>query len=194
VSAVVLDLAALAPRLRQVTVEVRGPDGAGGSGVLWPAGHVTTNAHVVRQRYLTVALADERELEAEVVALDRAADLALLRIPGSGLVPAALGESRALRVGTLVVAVGHPLGVRGALVAGIVHAVAPLAAGGRPWIQADLHLAPGNSGGPLADASGRVVGINAMIVNGLAFAVPMREVERFVRRVARSRPRAATPA
>jgi serine protease Do len=193
-SAPSFDLAALAPGLRQITVEVRGADGVGGSGLLWPPGHVITNAHVVRQRYLTVGLADDRELDAEVVALDRAADLALLRIPGSGLVPASLGEGRPLKVGSLVVAVGHPLGVRGALVAGIVHAIAPLAAGGQAWIQADLHLAPGNSGGPLADASGRIVGINAMIVNGLAFAMPMAEVERFARRVARSRPLAAAPA
>jgi serine protease Do len=90
--------------------------------------------------------------------------------------PAAeIGDSGALRVGEVVLAVGNPLGLVRALSAGLVHAVGPRA------IHADLRLAPGNSGGPLADAEGRVVGLNAMIVGGLAVAVPSREARRFVR-------------
>jgi len=81
----------------------------------------------------------------------------------------------------LVVAMGHPLGVRGALTAGIIHAIGPITPGGRAWIQADVRLAPGNSGGPLADASGRVMGLNAMVAGALALAIPMAHVERFVR-------------
>jgi serine protease Do len=179
VSALVLGLDALVPPLRRLTVEVRGGQG-GGSGLLWSPGHVVTNAHVVHGRAVTVVLADARELEAEVIRLDRAADLALLRIPGSGLVGASVEMGPRPPVGALVVAVGHPLGVRGALVAGVVHASHPPGAGGRHWIQADLHLAPGNSGGPLADAAGRVVGLNTMVVGGLALAIPMRDVGRFV--------------
>ena len=97
-------------------------------------------------------------------------------------VPAApIADLDAARVGALVVAMGHPLGVRGALTAGIIHAIGPITPGGRAWIQADVRLAPGNSGGPLADASGRVMGLNAMVAGALALAIPMAHVERFVR-------------
>src|SRR4029453_14602078 len=84
-------------------------------------------------------------------------------------------------VGSLIVALGHPLGVAGAVTRGIVHAVGAITPGGRSWIQADLKLAPGNSGGPLADAGGRVGGVNAMIAGGLALAIPVSDVQRFAR-------------
>jgi serine protease Do len=89
--------------------------------------------------------------------------------------------AEAPRVGSLVLAVGHPFGMRGALATGIVHAVGPMQPRGRPWIQADLRLAPGNSGGPLADARGQLVGLNAMVAGGLALAIPLSEVKRFLR-------------
>jgi serine protease Do len=101
-------------------------------------------------------------------------------MPRVEIAPAALTDSDALRVGVLVVALGHPLGLRRTLTAGVVHAVAPSPAGGRRWIHADLRLAPGNSGGPLADTAARVVGINTMIAGDLALAIPMNEVRRFV--------------
>jgi len=66
------------------------------------------------------------------------------------------------------------------MTAGVVHAVGPLVRGGRPWIQADLKLAPGNSGGPLADAHGRVIGVNTMVAGSLALAIPVSRVMRFV--------------
>jgi serine protease Do len=106
-------------------------------------------------------------------------DLAVVRVPGLALPPAACTADEAPAVGSLVVALGHPLGVPGAVTRGIVHAVGAFRPGGRAWIQADLKLAPGNSGGPLADAHGRVVGLNAMIVDGLALAIPAHEVKRF---------------
>ena len=108
-------------------------------------------------------------------------DLALLRVAGMGVPAAPIANLDAARVGALVVAMGHPLGVRGALTAGIIHAIGPITPGGRAWIQADVRLAPGNSGGPLADASGRVMGLNAMVAGALALAIPMAHVERFVR-------------
>jgi serine protease Do len=92
-----------------------------------------------------------------------------------------VADADAARVGSFVVAIGHPFGVRGALTAGIIHAMGPIMPGGRPWIQADVRLAPGNSGGPLADASGHVVGLNAMIVGALALAIPISRVTQFVR-------------
>jgi S1-C subfamily serine protease len=95
-------------------------------------------------------------------------------------------DSDALRVGAVVVALGHPLGLRRTLTAGVVHALAPASPGGRRWIHADLRLAPGNSGGPLADTAGDIVGINTMIVGGLALAIPINEVRRFVASAAAS--------
>jgi serine protease Do len=172
-------LAPVADRLRQVTVEISGA-GGGGAGVLWAPDLIVTNAHVARAARLGVGLADGRNVDARVIAADRGADLALLRIPRCGLAPAAFGDSDAVRVGALVVALGHPLGLRRMLTAGVVHALAPIAPDGRRWIHADLGLAPGNSGGPLADTTGDVIGINTMIAGGLALAIPINEVRRFV--------------
>jgi serine protease Do len=171
--------AALAATLARSTVEVRprGPaDGpALGAGVVWHAdGLILTNAHVVRGP-VSVVLADRRRLAARLVARDAERDLAALVVDATGLPAAELGDSDALRVGELVVAVGNPLGLVRALSAGLVHA------SNRRVIQADLRLAPGNSGGPLADARGRVVGLNTMIVGGLAVAVASSEARRFVR-------------
>ncbi|HWN14800.1 MAG TPA: trypsin-like peptidase domain-containing protein [Candidatus Dormibacteraeota bacterium] len=170
--------AAMAAELARVTVEVRGRGAGGaavGAGVIWhPDGLILTNAHVVH-RDVTVVLADGRACGARLVARDPRRDLAALVVDATGLPAAEIGDSGALRVGELVLAVGNPLGLVRALSAGLVHAVGPRA------IHADLRLAPGNSGGPLADARGRVVGLNAMIVGGLAVAVPSREAQRFVR-------------
>jgi serine protease Do len=169
----------IADALRQVTVEIHGAHGSG-AGILWAPDLVVTNAHVVRGAPARVGLADDRRLDAELVALDRRADLAVLRIARSGLAPAVLGDSDTLRVGALVVALGHPLGVRRTLTAGVVHALGPAGRDGRRWIHADVRLAPGNSGGPLADTAGRVVGVNTLIAGGLALAIPVNEVRRFV--------------
>jgi serine protease Do len=175
-----VDFAGLAEALRRVTVEIVGDGGARGSGVLWPRGCLVTNAHVVREAALTVRLVDGARVDARLVARDVDADLAVLRIAASGLPPATLATAAA-RVGSLVVAIGHPLGVQGALTTGIVHAIGPIVPRGAAWIQADVRLAPGNSGGPLADASGGVVGLNAMVAGGLALAVPVSRVIAFVR-------------
>jgi serine protease Do len=172
-------LAPVAERLREATVEVGTGEG-GGSGVLWAPDLVVTNAHVARAGALRVRLADGRRLDATLVSADRRADLALLRVPRTRVALAALADSDSVRVGALIVALGHPLGLRGILTSGVVHAIGPLAAGGRSWIHADLRLAPGNSGGPLADTSGHVVGLNTMIAGGLALAIPVNEVRRFV--------------
>jgi serine protease Do len=172
-------LAPVAERLREVTVEIGAGDGRG-AGILWAPDLVVTNAHVARTASLRVRLADDRQLEARLVAADRRADLALLGVPRTRVALAALADSDAVRVGALVVALGHPFGLRGMLTAGIVHALGPLSAGGRRWIQADVRLAPGNSGGPLADTSGHIVGLNTMISGGLALAIPINDVRHFV--------------
>jgi serine protease Do len=94
-----------------------------------------------------------------------------------------VGDSNALRAGQIVLAVGNPLGFVGALSTGVIHGRGPVPGlGRRTWVQADVRLAPGNSGGPLADAEGRVIGINTMIAGRLALAVPSSDVAAFLRR------------
>jgi serine protease Do len=177
--------AALAERLRASSVLVAG----GGSGVIWASdGLVVTNAHVVREQMAEVVLSDGRRLKAALVARDGRRDLAALRViasgsasgSASGLPAVELGNSERLRVGQLVMAVGNPLGIAGAVTVGIIHAIGPLRVRGQEWIQADVSLAPGNSGGLLADAEGRVIGINTMIFGGLALAVPVNAISRFL--------------
>lgn len=174
-----------AEQLRRVTVQVQVPGRfrGSGSGVIWtPEGLIVTNAHVARGDRATVELWDGRQLEATVAARDPRRDLASLRIQATGLAAATARDSSTLRPGEVVLAVGNPLGFIGALTTGIVHAVGALPGiGPQNWVQADVRLAPGNSGGPLADASGRVIGINTMIAGGLALAVPSNAVSRFLR-------------
>jgi serine protease Do len=120
-----------------------------------------------------------------LLARDTRRDLATLKVEAGGLPAATFGDSAALRVGELVMAIGNPMGFIGALTTGVVHALGSLAGLGRQsWVLADVRLAPGNSGGPLADAYGRVIGINTMIVNGLGAAVPGNTVTAFLRRCA----------
>jgi serine protease Do len=170
-------------RLRRCTVQVHTRGGQStGSGVIWSAdGSVITNAHVVRGPGALVQTWDGRKLEAAVVARDRRRDLARLRV-GEALEPAVFRDSDQVRPGELVMAVGNPLGFVGALSTGVVHAVGPLSGlGQRRWIQADIRLAPGNSGGPLADAQGQVIGINTMVAYGLGLAIPSNSLGAFGR-------------
>jgi serine protease Do len=176
-----MDLDALAEDLRRVTVELTSAGHVAGAGVVWAPGWVVTNAHVVRHSRAVIRLADGRRTEAVVAGGDPAADLAMLRVADLTLPAAMTVRTETPRIGSLVLALGHPLGLRGVLTAGIVHAIGPLAPNGRSWIQADLRLAPGNSGGPLTDARGHLIGLNAMIAGGLALAIPVRDVCRFAR-------------
>jgi len=173
----------MAEQLRRSTVQVRGRGPGGGSGVIWRAdGLILTNAHVARGPQAIVELADGRTFEATVTARDERRDLAALQVDATDLPAAPIGDSDALRVGALVLAVGNPLGLMGALTTGVVHAAAtPDGPRGHGWVRADVRLAPGNSGGPLADAAGRVIGINSMIAGGLALAVPSNAIARFLR-------------
>jgi len=176
------DLEAVARRLRRVTVLVGGRGQGAGAGIVWgPDGLVVTNAHVARGP-VGVTLADGRRLRATLVARDPESDLAALALPVGDLETAEVDDGAGLRVGQLVLAVGHPLGLAGALSIGILHRVPTDREGAaRGWLVADLRLAPGNSGGPLADERGRVLGVNAMIQGGLALAVPTVAVRRFLR-------------
>ncbi|MBE9181053.1 trypsin-like peptidase domain-containing protein [Oculatella sp. LEGE 06141] len=176
------ELAALAETLRRSTVQIQGRRSGVGSGIIWHSdGLIVTNAHVLRGKRAIATLADGRSFEARVIATDWQRDLASLVINASGLPAVAVADSRQIRVGELVFAVGNPLGVTGVLTTGIVHAMpSSKPFNRRSWIQANLRLAPGNSGGPLANAQGQVIGVNSMIVDGRAFAIPSQTVERFL--------------
>ena len=178
----------LAAELGRVTVQVVAGGRSAGAGVVWRRdGLIVTNAHVANGAAATIVLPDERELRAQLVARDPRRDLAVLSVAASPLDAALHADARGLRPGELVVAVGHPFGVPYAAALGIVHRAPSALRGPAGWVHADIRLAPGNSGGPLADVSGRIVGINAMIVNGLGIAVPTHVVERFVREVTAAR-------
>ena len=176
--------AALVGEARRAVVEVRSGGRGAGAGVIWPGeGLVLTNNHVVawgRRRGVRAILHDGRALEAEVVKRSRGLDLALLRLRGEtgGLSAAPVGDSDALRVGELVYAIGHPWGNPGTATAGVVSGLG--VPGGRSrrggsstrYVRSDVALAPGNSGGPLLNARGEVVGINAMIFGRTALSIP----------------------
>jgi len=176
------ELAELASVLRRSTVEVQTRGTGAGSGIIWQAnGLIVTNAHVARTDRATIVLSDGRAFDGVVTARDPRRDLATIAIDvGSAVLPAAaIGHPTDLRTGDVVVALGHPLGITGALALGVVHVV-EVRRGGPRWIRADIRLAPGNSGGPLADAHGRVVGVNTLIAGGLGVAVPVTTVARFL--------------
>jgi serine protease Do len=232
------ELGLLAERVRASVVQVHAGRRGIGSGIVWqvlpaadgaPEATIITNAHVVLaagDAPLSVRSADGQRQIAALVATDRENDLAALRVPGSGLSPASIGDSTALRVGELVLAVGNPFGREGAATVGVVAARAPAdpdlpldpanpaggdepdstadpsdgahgpaprarqrwAPGQREIIQADIRLYPGNSGGPLTDMRGRVVGVNAMVAGGLAFAIPSRSVRDFLEQLSETAP------
>jgi serine protease Do len=180
----------VAERLRRSTVQVfSAKSRSGGSGVIWGAdGLIVTNAHVARSFSNEVELWDGRRLEARILSSDPRRDLAALRVPEGGLPSATAGNSAAARPGELAIAIGSPLGFSGALTAGVIHSVGPVPGmGPRNWVRATVRLAPGNSGGPLANADGHVIGINTAIVHGLGLAVPSRDVTEFLRQGARHR-------
>ena len=156
-----------------------------GSGVVFTGdGFLLTNAHVVGKATAgTAEFADGTSAPFRVVGADPLSDLAVLRANGPTPEPAELGEADKLKVGQLVVAVGNPLGLAGSVTAGVVSALGrSLPARGRvieDVIQTDAALNPGNSGGALADASARVVGINTAVAGvGLGMAVPVNATTR----------------
>ncbi|MFB3909752.1 MAG: S1C family serine protease [Candidatus Eisenbacteria bacterium] len=154
-----------------------------GSGVLVrPDGYLVTNAHVVRgATRVRVGLFDGRSLPGTVSGRDARNDLAIVKIESEGELPVAeLGDSRALKVGQLVIAIGNPLGFRWTATAGVVSALGRALRAGPGWvleglIQTDASINPGNSGGPLVDANGKLIGINTAVISGaqgIGFAVP----------------------
>jgi serine protease Do len=185
-------------RAHKSVVQVRSWGRGAGAGVTWDAdGLVLTNHHVVaggrRGRKIQAVLHDGRTFDAEVVKRNQSLDLALLHIKGNtGDLPAPpVGDSARLRIGELVFAIGHPWGRLGAVTAGIVSGLGVVRGpGGRArYIQSDVALAPGNSGGPLLNARGEVIGINAMIFGRLALSVPSNAANAWLAGIEERRPR-----
>ena len=169
-------LSDLAELIRPAVVAVRDGRRGSGSGVVWAPNTIITNHHVVQGETPEIIFIDGRKAAGKVIARDPRNDIVALQVDGTPE-PAAIGDSLELRVGQLVLAMGHPLGVENAVTAGIISAL-PTARDPRALIRSDLHLNPGNSGGPLFDANGEVIGINSMVAGpGTALSVPSNTVQ-----------------
>ena len=186
------DMASMIGDARTSLVQVRNGSRRAGAGTIWhPDGLIVTNAHVVQGGPIGVTLPDGRTLPATVLASDPRQDLAALSVPATGLPAATIGDSRALRPGHWVTALGHPWGEAGVATAGVVIATgarAPHMRSRREWIVVNLTLRPGNSGGPLIDARGRLVGVNTMMTGPeVGMAIPVQSVKAFLVRVLQGR-------
>ena len=172
----------IAEQLRRSTVLIHAGGRGSGSGIIWSSdGLLVTNAHVVRGPRVRTQLWDGREFEAVTQSRDSRRDLAQLRIDAANLPAAIPADSSQVRPGELAIAIGNPMGFVGALATGVIHGVGSVRRlGSQSWVQANVRLAPGNSGGPLADARGRIIGMNTMITGSLALAIPSNTVRDFL--------------
>jgi serine protease Do len=173
----------LLARVRQVLAIVQVGRRGAGAGVLVRDGLVLTSHHVVaRGRSFKVILDDDASYEAHVLSRDPETDLALMAIPANGH-PSAVFSEREPRPGEMVFAFGHPWGQRAVLTGGVLSAVtvARTRNGKIPVLRTDARLAPGNSGGPLLNAAGEVIGLNAMIFGGdQGIAIPTSVIREFL--------------
>jgi S1-C subfamily serine protease len=163
-------------------VSVVQPGVGSGSGIIIRAeGVIITNAHVVGEaKTVQIGLADGRKIEGRVLGGDPSVDVAVVRVQARGLPVATLGDADRLEVGQAAIAIGNPLGLDRTVTSGVVSAVNrdPRGVGLDGLIQTDAAISPGNSGGPLLDSQGRVIGINTVVLRapgseGLGFAIPI---------------------
>jgi serine protease Do len=170
---------------RQAPQEEDVQRGVGSGFIISNDGYVLTNAHVVDGADdVLVTLLDRRELKAKVIGADKRSDVALLKVEGKDLPHLRIGDSSKIRVGEWVIAIGSPFNLENTVTAGIISAKARDTGDFLPLIQSDVAVNPGNSGGPLINLRGEVIGINSQIAtlsggyNGISFAVPIDEVMR----------------
>lgn len=174
---------------RSLVVVHNGKHGSG-AGISWrPDGYIVTNYHVIARGQVAVSLPNGEEVPARVVAQEPEIDLALIKIERSDLPVAKIADSSYIHPGQIVLAMGHPWGQRAAVTTRIISGKGKTQVKGKrgsiPLIRSDVLLAPGNSGGPLVNAHGAVLGINTMIVGGdLGVAIPSQVVEDFVAKAA----------
>lgn len=161
------------------------PRGVGSGFVISSDGYILTNHHVVDGADdILVTLADKREFKARLIGSDRRTDVALVKINANGLVALKFGDPNKLRVGEWVLAIGSPFGLENTVTAGIVSAKGRDTGDYLPFIQTDVAVNPGNSGGPLLNMRGEVIGINSQIYSrtggfmGISFAIPIDEANR----------------
>lgn len=161
------------------------PRGVGSGFIISPDGFVLTNAHVVDGADdVYVTLTDKREYKAKIIGVDKRTDVAIVKVEGSNLPRLTIGDPNKLRVGEWVIAIGSPFGLDNTVTAGIISAKARDTGDYLPLIQTDVAVNPGNSGGPLINMRGEVVGINSQIYSrsggymGISFAVPIDEAMR----------------
>lgn len=168
--------------IRKSSREGRDGEGAGSGVIIAPDGYILTNHHVIEgARYISVSLTDGSDYAAQIVGSDPATDLAVVRVQQMGLPGALLGDSDRLRVGQLAIAIGNPLGFQSTVSTGVVSALgrtlrSPQGRLIENVIQTDVNLNPGNSGGPLVDSHGRIIGINSAMIyraQGISFAIPV---------------------
>jgi len=186
----------LLARVRPVLVIVRNGRRGAGAGVIVGDGLVLTSHHVVaRGRSFKATLDDDASYEARILSREPETDLALLEIPANGH-PSAVFSEREPRPGEMVFAFGHPWGQRAVLTGGVLSAVtlAYTRHGEIPVLRTDARLAPGNSGGPLLNAAGEVIGLNAMIFGGdQGIAIPASVIREFLEKAHASMPSKPTP-
>ena len=187
-----MELGELVENAKRSLVVTRSGGRGIGAGSIWHSdGLIVTNAHVTAQGNLEVSLPGGNVHPAKVLASDTDKDIAVLEIDFQDLetppLPTIeLGDSKDLAAGQWVMALGHPLGVHGAVSMGVIIEVGPdlpeAPQGGREWVAASLSLRPGHSGGPLLDSQGRLVGINTIMVGpNVGLAVPVHVVKKFLK-------------
>jgi len=166
-------------------------EGQGSGVVMESTGYILTNNHVIRgAASIQVSLADGRKLKATVVGQDGNTDLAVLKVDADDLIPATFANSESAETGEFVWAVGSPFGLERTITSGILSAKHRAGLAGTPnqdFLQTDAAVNPGNSGGPLVDSSGRVIGINTAIVGdayqGISFAIPSNSAQDVYERI-----------
>ena len=180
------EISAIVEKARHSLVEITNGQRGLGAGTIWHSdGLILTNAHVIKGKSPQVTLPNNQKVPAKVVAYSAEYDLAALAIEADNLPTIELGNSKELKPGELVLALGHPWSVRGAVSAGpIINVGLPpeIPRASQEFVQAGLQLRPGHSGGPMIDVHGRLVGINTLITGPeVGLAIPLHTVKEFLK-------------